>query len=249
MAGHSKWANIQHRKGRQDEKRGKVWTRITREIIVAARAGGADINMNPRLRLAIEKAKAVNMPADNIKRAIRRGTGEEEGVSYDEITYEAYGPGGVAIMIEVLTDNKNRTVGEMRHTLTKYGGSLGETGSVGWMFDKKSTIVIEKDKAEEDALMNAVLEAGADDLRDDGGAWEVVSPPDAHQTVLDAVKALGIEPANAVVGMVPKNTVKLEGKDAQQMLKLMDILDDHDDTKNVFSNADFDEKELEASLA
>jgi YebC/PmpR family DNA-binding regulatory protein len=249
MSGHSKWHTIKHKKGAADAKRGKIFTRIIKELTVAARNGGGDPDTNPRLRTIIAEARSVNMPADNIKRAIRRGTGEEEGVSYDEITYEAYGPGGVAIMIEVLTDNKNRTVGEMRHTLTKYGGSLGETGSVGWMFDKKSTIVIEKDKAEEDALMNAVLEAGADDLRDDGGAWEVVSPPDAHQTVLDAVKALGIEPANAVVGMVPKNTVKLEGKDAQQMLKLMDILDDHDDTKNVFSNADFDEKELEASLA
>jgi YebC/PmpR family DNA-binding regulatory protein len=249
MSGHSKWHTIKHKKGAADAKRGKIFTRIIKELTVAARNGGGDPDTNPRLRTIIAEARSVNMPADNIKRAIRRGTGEEEGVSYDEITYEAYGPGGVAIMIEVLTDNKNRTVGEMRHTLTKYGGSLGETGSVGWMFDKKSTIVVEKDKAEEDALMNAVLEAGADDMRDDGGAWEVVSPPDAHQAVLDAVKALGIEPANAVVGMVPKNTIKLEGKDAQQMLKLMDILDDHDDTKNVFSNADFDEKELEASLA
>jgi YebC/PmpR family DNA-binding regulatory protein len=189
------------------------------------------------------------MPGDNIKRAIRRGTGEEEGVQYDEITYEAYGPGGVAIMIETLTDNKNRTVGEMRHTLTKYGGKLGDANSVARMFEKKSTISVDKTKVAEDTLMNAVLDAGADDMVDDGDAWEVLSAPNAHSAVLEAVRALGLEPDEAVVAMVPMNTVKLTGKEAQQMLKLMDALDDHDDTKNVFSNADIDEKEIEASLA
>jgi YebC/PmpR family DNA-binding regulatory protein len=249
MSGHSKWHTIKHKKGAADAKRGKIFTRIIKELTVAARHGGGDPDKNPRLRTIIADAKAVNMPGDNIKRAIRRGTGEEEGVQYDEITYEAYGPGGVAIMIETLTDNKNRTVGEMRHTLTKYGGKLGDANSVARMFEKKSTISVDKTKVAEDTLMNAVLEAGADDMVDDGEAWEVLSAPSAHSAVLEAVRALGLEPEEAVVAMVPMNTVKLSGKEAQQMLKLMDALDDHDDTKNVFSNADIDEKEIEASLA
>jgi YebC/PmpR family DNA-binding regulatory protein len=249
MSGHSKWHTIKHKKGAADAKRGKIFTRIIKELTVAARHGGGDPDKNPRLRTIIADAKAVNMPGDNIKRAIRRGTGEEEGVQYDEITYEAYGPGGVAIMIETLTDNKNRTVGEMRHTLTKYGGKLGDANSVARMFEKKSTISVDKTKVAEDTLMNAVLDAGADDMVDDGEAWEVLSAPNAHSAVLEAVRALGLEPEEAVVAMVPMNTVKLSGKEAQQMLKLMDALDDHDDTKNVFSNADIDEKEIEASLA
>ena len=249
MSGHSKWHTIKHKKGAADAKRGKVFTRIIKELTVAARNGGGDPEMNPRLRTIVAEAKSVNMPQDNIKRAIRRGTGEEEGVSYDEITYEAYGPGGVAIMIETLTDNKNRTVGEMRHTLTKYGGKLGDANSVARMFEKKSSITIEKGKVEEDALMNAVLEAGADDMTDQGAGWEIVSAPDMHTAVLDAVKALGIEPVEAVVAMVPATTIRLTGKEAQQMLKLIDALDDNEDTKNVFSNADFDDKDIEASLA
>ena len=249
MSGHSKWHTIKHKKGAADAKRGKVFTRIIKELTVAARGGGGDPEMNPRLRTIVAEAKSVNMPQDNIKRAIRRGTGEEEGVSYDEITYEAYGPGGVAIMIETLTDNKNRTVGEMRHTLTKYGGKLGDANSVARMFEKKSSISIEKGKVEEDTLMNAVLEAGADDMTDQGAGWEIVSAPDLHTAVLDAVKALGIEPVEAVVAMVPATTIRLTGKEAQQMLKLIDALDDNEDTKNVFSNADFDDKDIEASLA
>ncbi len=249
MSGHSKWHTIKHKKGAADAKRGKVFTRIIKELTVAARNGGGDPEMNPRLRTIVAEAKSVNMPQDNIKRAIRRGTGEEEGVSYDEITYEAYGPGGVAIMIETLTDNKNRTVGEMRHTLTKYGGKLGDANSVARMFEKKSSISIEKGKVEEDTLMNAVLEAGADDMTDQGAGWEIVSAPDLHTAVLDAVKALGIEPVEAVVAMVPATTIRLTGKEAQQMLKLIDALDDNEDTKNVFSNADFDDKDIEASLA
>jgi len=249
MSGHSKWHTIKHKKGAADAKRGKIFTRIIKELTVAARHGGGDPDKNPRLRSIIADAKAVNMPSDNIKRAIRRGTGEEEGVQYDEITYEAYGPGGVAIMIETLTDNKNRTVGEMRHTLTKYGGKLGDANSVARMFEKKSSISVEKSKVAEDTLMNAALEAGADDMVDDGEAWEVLSAPNAHAVVLEAIRALGLEPDAAVVAMVPMNTVKLSGKEAQQMLKLMDALDDNDDTKNVFSNADIDEKEIEASLA
>jgi YebC/PmpR family DNA-binding regulatory protein len=249
MSGHSKWHTIKHKKGAADAKRGKVFTRIIKELSVAARAGGGDPDANPRLRTIIAEAKSVNMPADNIKRAIQRGTGELPGVSYEEVTYEAYGPGGAALIIEVLTDNKNRTVGELRHTLTKYGGNLGEANSVAWMFHKKGYIVVDKSKVNEDALMAAALDAGADDLRDDGDSWEVVSPPDAFQQVLDAVKALGIEPAAAEVAMLPQNYVKLEGKPAQQMVKLMDVLEDHEDSKKVWSNADIEEKEIEASLA
>ena len=249
MSGHSKWHTIKHKKGAADAKRGKVFTRIIKELSVAARAGGGDPDSNPRLRTIIAEAKAVNMPADNIKRAIQRGTGELPGVNYEEVTYEAYGPGGAALIIEVLTDNRNRTVGELRHTLTKYGGNLGETNSVAWMFHKKGYIVIDKTKAGEDALMSAALDAGADDLRDDGDSWEVVSPPDAFQQVLEAVKALGIEPEAAEIAMLPQNYVKLEGKPAQQMVKLMDVLEDHEDSKKVWSNADIEEKEIEASLA
>ncbi|HTI36620.1 MAG TPA: YebC/PmpR family DNA-binding transcriptional regulator [Vicinamibacterales bacterium] len=249
MSGHSKWHTIKHKKGAADAKRGKIFTRIIKELTVAARNGGGDANSNPRLRTVIAEAKSVNMPADNIKRAIQRGTGELPGVSYEEITYEAYGPGGVAIMIEVLTDNKNRTVGEMRHALSKYGGNLGEANSVAWMFEKKGYIVVDKTKADEDKLMAAVIDAGADDMRDDDEHWEVVTPPDAYEAVLEAVKALGIEPAASEIAMLPQNYIKLEGKSAQQMVRLMDVLEEHEDTKKVWTNADIEEKEIEASLA
>ena len=249
MSGHSKWHTIKHKKGAADAKRGKVFTRIIKELTVAARAGGGDPDSNPRLRTIIAEAKSVNMPADNIKRAIQRGTGELPGVSYEEVTYEGYGPGGAALIIEVLTDNRNRTVGELRHLLSKHGGNLGESNSVAWMFEKKGYIVIEKSKSDEESLMSAALDAGADDMRDDGDSWEIVSPPDGFQAVLEAVKKLGIEPAAAEVAMLPQNYVKLEGKPAQQMVKLMDAVEDHDDTKKVWSNADIEEKEIEASLA
>ena len=249
MSGHSKWHTIKHKKGAADAKRGKVFTRIIKELSVAARNGGGDPDSNPRLRTIIADAKSVNMPADNIKRAIQRGTGELPGVNYEEITYEAYGPGGVAIMIETLTDNKNRTVGEMRHTLTKYGGNLGESNSVAWMFEKKGYIVVEKTKADEEKLLAAAIDAGADDMQDDGENWEVVSSPESYQPVLDAVKGLGIEPAAAEIALLPKNYIKLEGKAAQQMVRLMDILEEHEDTKKVWTNADIEEKEIEASLA
>ena len=249
MSGHSKWHTIKHKKGAADAKRGKVFTRIIKELTVAARNGGGDPEMNPRLRTVVADARAANMPADNIKRAIRRGTGEEAGVMYDEVMYEGYGPGGVAILVETLTDNKNRTVGEVRHTLGKFGGNLGEANSVSWMFEKKSVITVDKTKIDEDALMSVVLDAGADALRDDGDLWEVVSAPEVHPAVLDAVKKLGLEPASAEVAMVPKNLIKLEGRPAQQMLKLMEALEDNDDTKNVWSNVDIDEKDIEASLA
>jgi YebC/PmpR family DNA-binding regulatory protein len=249
MSGHSKWHTIKHKKGAADARRGKVSTRLIKELTVAARAGGGDPDSNPRLRTVIAEAKSHNMPAENIKRAIRRGTGEEAGVSYEEVTYEGYGPGGAALLVETLTDNKNRTVGEIRHLLAKYGGNLGEANSVAWMFEKKGQVTVSKEKADEEALMGAVLDAGADDMRDDGSAWEIVSPPDVHPSVVTAIKGLGVEPDTAVIAMLPQNYIKLEGKTAQQMLKLMDALEEHDDTKHVWSNFDVEEKEIEASLA
>jgi len=246
MSGHSKWHTIKHKKGAADAKRGRVFTRIIKELTVAARAGGGDPDMNPRLRTIVAEAKQANMPAENIKRAIRRGTGEEPGVQYEEITYEGYGPGGVALIIEAMTDNKNRTVGEIRHMLTKYGGDLGQSNSVAWMFEKKGYIVIEKARATEDTLLSAALDAGADDLRDDGDNWEVVSAPDTFPAVKEAVEKLGIQAESAQVAMLPKNYVSLEGRAAQSMLKLLDLLEDHDDVQHVWSNMDVDEKELEA---
>jgi YebC/PmpR family DNA-binding regulatory protein len=249
MSGHSKWHSIKHKKGAADAKRGKVFTRLIKELTVAARAGGGDPDSNPRLRTIIAEAKQHNMPADNIKRAIRRGTGEEPGVSYEEAQYEAYGPGGAAIIIDVLTDNKNRTVGELRHLLTKHGGNLAETNAVAWMFTKRGYIVVPKVKADEDALMSAVIDAGGDDLRDDVDNWEVLSAPEVFPRVLEAVKQLGIEPDAAEVSMLPQSYLKLEGKQAQQMVKLMEGLDEHDDVRHVWSNFDIEEKEIEASLA
>jgi YebC/PmpR family DNA-binding regulatory protein len=249
MSGHSKWASIKHKKGALDAKRGKIFTRLIKELTVAARAGGGDPDMNPRLRTIIADAKSENMPAENIKRAIRRGTGEEPGVSYEEAQYEAYGPGGAAVIIDVLTDNRNRTVGELRHLLEKHGGNLAAANAVAWMFAKKGYIVIEKSKADEEKLMAAVLDAGADDLRDDEGNWEVLSAPDVFPAVREAVKQLGVEPASAQVSMIPQNYVKLEGKPAQQMVRLMEALDDYDDVQHVWSNFDISEQEIEASLA
>ena len=249
MSGHSKWHSIKHKKGAADAKRGKVFTRIIKELTVAARAGGGDVDTNPRLRTIVAEAKASNMPADNIKRAIRRGTGEEPGTTYEEVTYEGYGPGGAALIIEVLTDNRNRTVGELRHLLTKYGGNLAEVNSVAWMFSKKGYFVVDKKKADEEVLMAAALDAGAEDMRDDEDNWEILSPPDVFSTVQEAIKALGVEPDAAQVSMVPQNYIKLEGKTAQQMVKLMEFVEEHDDVKHVWSNFDIEEKEIEASLA
>ncbi len=248
MSGHSKWHTIKHKKGAADAKRGKIFTRLIKELTVAARSGG-DPDMNPRLRTIIAEAKANNMPRENIERAIRRGTGEEPGVSYEEITYEGYGPGGAALLIQSLTDNKNRTVGEIRHLLGKWNGNLAAENSVAWMFSRKGQVVVEKSKADEEKLLNAALEAGADDMNDDGSAWEIVTAPESFETVRDAVKAHGIEPAAAEIAKIPQNYVKLEGKDAQQMLKLMEALDDHDDVQHVWANFDIEEKEIEASLA
>ncbi len=205
--------------------------------------------MNPRLRTVVADAKAANMPADNIKRAIRRGTGEEPGVNYEETSYEGYGPGGVALLLDVLTDNKNRAVGEIRHLLTKHGGNLGSSNSVAWMFDKRGYILVEKTAADEEALMTAAIDAGADDFRDEDGKWEIISSPDTFDAVAEAVRALGVETTTAEVAMLPQNYVTLEGKPAQQMLKLMGALEDLDDVQHVWSNFDVSEKEIEASLA
>ena len=249
MSGHSKWHTIKHKKGAADAKRGKVFTRLIKELTVAARSGGGDPDMNPRLRTIVTEAKASNMPRENIERAIRRGTGEEPGVTYEEMTYEAYGPGGVALLIETLTDNKNRTVGEIRHLLGKHAGNLAAENSVAWMFSRKGQIFVEKGKIDEDKLLAAALDAGADDMNDDESGWEIVSAPERFEAVRDAVKALGVEPASAAIAMVPQNYVKLVGKEAQQMLKLMEAIEDHDDVQHVWANFDVEEKEIEASFA
>src|SRR5437660_9526645 len=209
MSGHSKWATIKHKKGALDAKRGKIFTRLIKEIAMAAKAGGGDPDGNPRLRTAILASKAENMPADNIKRAVQRGTGELPGATYEEITLEGYGPGGVALLVDVTTDNRNRTVSEMRHMFTKNGGNMGEAGSVAWMFHKKGSIVVPKAKAKEDDLMNIVLDNGAEDLRDDGESWEIVTEPGSYEAVLEAVKTAGIEPTHSELGMLPQNYIKL----------------------------------------
>jgi YebC/PmpR family DNA-binding regulatory protein len=245
MSGHSKWATIKHKKAALDAKRGKMFTRIIKEIMIAARSGG-DPDSNARLRTAITAAKAVSMPADNIKRAIMRGTGELEGGQIDEVMFEGYGPGGAAVLVSVATDNRNRTVSEIRHVFSKNGGNLGEQGSVSWMFERKSQIVVEKEKAGEDQLMAVALDAGAEDLRDGGDTWEVISASEAHDAVLNAITQAGIPNVSAEIGMIPKNLMKLEGKNAQAMLRLSEALEEHDDVQNVYSNFDVDEKEIEA---
>ena len=245
MSGHSKWATIKHKKAALDAKRGKSFTRIIKEIMIAARTGG-DPDMNPRLRTAILAAKAVSMPSDNIKKAIMRGTGELEGGQIDEVMFEGYGPGGAAVLVMVATDNRNRTVSEIRHMFSKNGGNLGEQGSVAWMFERKSQISIPLEKAEEDQLMSIVLDAGADDLRSEGDQWSVLSPPEAHDAVLQALTKAGIETSSAEIAMVPKNLMRIEGKNAAGMLRLSEALEEHDDVQNVYSNFDVDEKELEA---
>jgi YebC/PmpR family DNA-binding regulatory protein len=245
MSGHSKWHTIKHKKGALDAKRGKLFTKLIKELTVAARTGGGDPEANARLRKAVSDAKAGNMPNDTIARAIRRGTGEEEGVNYDEITYEGIGPGGVAIIVEAMTDNRNRTVAEIRHAFSKYGGNLGVSGSQSWNFEKKGYIVIEKAAKSEDELFEIVTEAGAEDLRDDEDNFEIITAPENFEAVHEAVKKAGVEPQVAEVEMVPKSYVKLEGPDARQMLKLMEILEDHDDVQKVSANFDIDEAEME----
>jgi len=247
MSGHSKWHSIKHKKGALDAKRGKLFTKFIKEITVAARSGGGDPDANARLRKAILDAKSGNMPNDTIDRAIRRGTGEEEGVNYEEITYEGYGPGGVALLIQSMTDNRNRTVAEIRHIFSKNGGNLGESGSVGWMFEKKGYIVVEKAAKSEEELFELAIDAGADDLRDDEDNFEIITSPDAFDAVLNAVKGAGIEPQVAEVEMVPQNYVRLEGSDARQMLKLVEALEDHDDVQKVSANFDISEADMAAA--
>ncbi len=244
MSGHSKWATIKHKKGAADARRGKVFTKLIKEITVAARIGGGDPDGNPRLRAAIAAAKTENMPADNIKRAVQKGTGELPGATYEEAVYEGYGPGGVAMMVEIATDNKNRTVSEIRHIFAKHGGNLGESGCVAWMFNKRGYVVIEKDKADEEKLLNLVMDAGADDLTDDGSNWEIFTTPNSMQQVVDRLKAEQITPALAEVSMVPQSYIKLSGKGAQQMLRLSEELEDHEDVQHVFANFDIAESEL-----
>lgn len=246
MSGHSKWATIKHKKGVADARRGKVFTRLIKEITVAARISGGDPDGNPRLRAAINAAKAENMPADNIKRAVQKGTGELPGATYEEAVYEGYGPGGVAMMLEVATDNKNRTISEIRHIFGKHGGNLGENGCVSWMFNKKGYVVVEKDKADEEKLLDLVMDAGAEDLSEDGSNWEIFTRPNGLQQVVDRLKSENIVPALAEVSMVPQSYVKLSGKSAQQMLRLSEELEDHEDVQHVYANFDIEESELHA---
>ena len=246
MSGHSKWATIKHKKAATDAKRGKIFTRLIKEIMIAARGGGGDPDSNARLRTAVTAAKAVSMPAENIKRAIMRGTGELEGGQIDEIMFEGYGPGGAAVLVNVATDNRHRTVSEIRHTFSKNGGNLGEQGSVAWMFERKSQIIIDAEKAPaEDDLMALVLDAGAEDLRNNDGSWEVISAPESHVPVLETIQKAGIPTESAEIAMIPKNLMKLEGKNASGMLRLSEALEENEDVQNVYSNFDIDEKELE----
>ncbi|MCX8068956.1 MAG: YebC/PmpR family DNA-binding transcriptional regulator [Thermodesulfovibrionales bacterium] len=246
MAGHSKWAQIKHKKAQTDAKKGKSFTKLVKEISVAARLGGGDPEGNPRLRTAIDKAKEVNMPSDNIKRAIMKGTGELPGVTYEETTYEGYGPGGAAIIIDILTDNKNRTLPEIRHILSKNGGSLGESGCVSWNFEKKGYILIDKKITDEDTLMSIILDAGADDLKNDPeeDKFEVLTPPESFSKVKSAIENASISIALSEITMLPKTYVKLEGAQAEQMMRLMDALEDHDDVQNVYSNFDVENKTI-----
>lgn len=249
MSGHSKWATIKHKKAATDARRGKAFTKIIRELTIAARGGGSDPVSNPRLRTAILAAKAENMPNDNIERAILRGAGQLEGETLEEVTFEGYGPGGVGMLVEVVTSNRNRVVSEIRHLMAKHGGNLAETGAVGWMFHRKGDISVPKELAEEETIMGIVLDAGAEDLRDDGSFWEVVTPPEAFEKVREALLAAGIKPAAAEISWLPQNYVKLSGAPAQQMLKMMEALEEHDDVQHVYANFDIDEKEIQAAVA
>jgi len=246
MSGHSKWATIKHKKGALDAKRGKIFTRIIKEITIAAKGGGGDPDGNPRLRGAIAAAKAENMPQDNIKRAIQKGTGELEGASYEEMTYEGYGPGGVAILVDVLTDNKNRAASEIRHAFSKNGGNLGSPGSVAHMFTKKGVIVVAKSVADEDKLTEIVLDAGAEDLSDEGENWEILTSPKDYEAVMNALTAAKIKPEHAEVTMIASIYTKLEGAQATAMLRLLDVIEDLDDTQNLYSNFDMDEEAVSA---
>jgi YebC/PmpR family DNA-binding regulatory protein len=244
MSGHNKWSTIKHKKGAADAKRGKMFSKLIKEISIAARMGGGDLDGNPRLRTAVTTARAANMPKENIDRAIKRGTGEIEGVTYEEMTYEGYGPGGVAVMVEVLTDNKNRTVAEVRHIFDKYNGNLGESGCVSWMFDKKGVVVVLAEGLTEDEVMELAVDAGAHDVKPEGHAFEITAEPADFEAVRKAVEDKGWKVELAEISMIPQNTVKLEGKRAEQMLKMMDALDDNEDMQKVFANFDISEDEM-----
>jgi YebC/PmpR family DNA-binding regulatory protein len=248
MSGHSKWASIKHKKAKVDAARGRIFTKLIREISVAARVGGGDLTGNPRLRTAVLAAKAVNMPADNIDRAIKKGTGELEGVTYEEIVYEGYGPGGVAVLVEVLTDNKNRTVGEIRKAFSRHGGNLGESGCVAFLFEKRGYIAVDATKVDEDRLMGIALDAGAEDIQQEEGIFAVTTAPRDCEKVREALAKAGIEPTSAEVTMLPKTTVKLEGKHAEQMLKMMEELEEHDDVQHAYANFDISD-EIMAALS
>jgi YebC/PmpR family DNA-binding regulatory protein len=249
MSGHSKWSTIKHKKGKADAQRGKMFTKLIREITVAARESGGDPDSNPRLRTAVATARAANMPADNIKKAIQKGTGELPGVSYDEVTYEAYGPGGVAMLIQVLTDNKNRAVAEIRHLLSRYNGNIGEAGCVSWMFTKYGFIQVESEGIDEDTIMMAALEAGASDVKNEGGTYDIYTDPGILEDVRDKVAAAGVTVDSAELAMIPQSTVKLDEKHAAQMMKLMEALEDHDDVQKVYANFDIDDELMEKLTA
>ncbi|PIE75322.1 MAG: YebC/PmpR family DNA-binding transcriptional regulator [Deltaproteobacteria bacterium] len=245
MAGHSKWANIKHKKGREDAKRGKIFTKLIKEITVAAKIGGGDTESNPRLRAAVDAAKNANMPKDNIERGIKKGTGELEGVSYEEIQYEGYGPGGAAVFVESLTDNKNRAVAEIRHIFSKHDGNLGENGCVAWMFDKKGYIVVSKDSADEETIMDIALEAGAEDIKEQDDSFEVICLPSDFENVKKAIEEAEIAMEVSEITMLPENETALEGRDAEKMVKLIDGLEDCDDVQNVYTNADIPDSYFE----
>ncbi|WP_027357152.1 YebC/PmpR family DNA-binding transcriptional regulator [Desulfofundulus thermocisternus] len=236
MAGHSKWSTIKRKKARVDAQRGKLFTRLSREIIVAARLGGGDPEANPRLKAAIQRAKEANIPNENIQRAIQKGTGELGGTAYEELVYEGYGPGGVAVMLEIMTDNRNRTAGEIRHLFSRHGGNLGEAGCVSWMFTKKGVIVVEKDGLDEDELMLAALEAGAEDMKTEEDEFEIITAPEDFDRVRQALEEKGVPIAEAQVTMVPRSTVRLTGQEAEQMMRLIEALEDHDDVQEVYAN-------------
>ena len=246
MAGHSKWANIKHKKSAEDAKRGKIFTKIVKEIIVAARMGGGDPDANPRLRTVLEKAKQNNLPKENIDRAIKKGTGDLEGVNYEENAYEGYGPGGAAVYVESLSDNKNRTVADIRHIFSKHGGSMGENGCVSWVFDKKGWIPVKKSDASEETLMETALEAGAEDIRDEEDVFEIITPPDKFEDVKAALREAGVAFEGEEVTMLPQTIISLTGTDAEKMLKLMNALDDNDDVQRVHTNADIPSEVMEA---
>lgn len=249
MSGHSKWHSIRHKKGAADARRGKLFTSLIKEITVAARLGGGDPDGNPRLRAAMAAAKSANMPGENIKRAVQKGTGELPGLSYEDAVYEGYGPGGVAILVEAVTDNKNRTVSDIRHVFSKFGGNLGQSGCVAHLFQRQGLILIDKSGTDEDDLMTVALEAGAEDMRDGGGVYEIYTSPQDYEAVLEEIRSHDLAVASADLSMIPQTTLQLAGKPAQQMLRLMESLEDHDDVQKVFANFDIEDAELEAAAS